>query len=236
VRTLRALLIALVLLVLAALVAGEVIVRPVAERAVGEDIQARYELEERPSVTLGGFPFLVRVALGRLPSAEGQLQNVTVEGFTVQEANLRLHDVRFDVVRLADGDGQVSADSGRAEATVSDVDLTNYLAGLGFDFDVRFTPGEVTVGGSVAVAGTEVRVQATGVLTMSEGRLSFAPAGVEVGTATVTVPQNLLDGFRRTVAFTVPVPAVAGVQLTDLELGSGTATLRADLADYLLTG
>jgi hypothetical protein len=236
VRVLRALLIALVLLVLAALVAGEVIVRPLAERAVAEDIQARYALDERPSVSLGGFPFLVRVAMGRLPSADGRLRDLTVEGFTVQQADLRLQDVRFDLVRLASGDGQVSADSGQAEATVSDVDLTNYLAGLGLDFDVRFTPGAVTVGGAVTVAGVEVRVQATGTLAIQDGQLSFAPQSVEAGNASVTVPKGLLDNFRRAVAFTVPIPEVAGVQLTDLELGIGTATLRADLASYLLTG
>jgi len=228
VRALRALLLIVVLLVALALVAGEVLLRPLAQRAVAEDVQDRYQLDQRPSVHLGGFPFLVRVVMGHLPSATGRLRDTTIEGLTLEEVELRLQDVRFDTFDLLGGDGEVRAD----------VDLSRYLADRGLSFDVRFTPGQVTVGGTVTVAGTDVRVEATGALAIQDGQLSFRPAGIQlVGSrATLTAPQAVLDTFRDRVAFTVPLPEVAGVQLTSLEIGTGTATLRADLAEYLLTG
>jgi hypothetical protein len=237
-RVLRALLVVLLLLVLLALVAGEVVLRPLAQRAVAENVQERYQLDQKPSVRLGGFPFLVRVVIGHLPSATGRLRDTTVEGLTLQEVELRLQDVRFDTTGLLDGDGEVRADAGPATVTVADVDLSSYLADRGLPFDVRFTPGQVTVGGTVTVAGIEVRVEATGTLAIQDGQLSFTPAGIRaVGArATLAVPQAVLDAFSQRVAFSVPLPEVAGVQLTSLALGTGTATLRADLAEYLLTG
>ena len=33
----------------------------------------------------------------------------------------------------------------------------------------------------------------------------------------------------------MPLPEVVGVQLTDLQIGAGTVTLQADLAEYLLS-
>ena len=237
-RALRALLLIVVLLVALALVAGEVLLRPLAQRAVAEDVQDRYQLDQRPSVHLGGFPFLVRVVMGHLPSATGRLRDTTIEGLTLEEVELRLQDVRFDTFDLLGGDGEVRADAGQATVAVADVDLSRYLADRGLSFDVRFTPGQVTVGGTVTVAGTDVRVEATGALAIQDGQLGFRPAGIQlVGSrATLTVPQAVLDTFRDRVAFTVPLPEVAGVQLTSLEIGTGTATLRADLAEYLLTG
>ena len=122
--------------------------------------------------------------------------------------------------------------------TVTDADLSRYLADRGLPFDVRFTPGQVTVGGTVTVAGMEIRVEASGALAVEDGELSFTPASIQaVGArATLTVPQAVLDAFRGTVAFSVPLPEVVGVQLTDLQIGAGTVTLRAELAEYLLTG
>ena len=236
-RVLRWLLVALLLVVLLALVAGEVILRPLAERAVARDVQDRYQLDQRPSVHLGGFPFLVRVAMGHLPSATGRLRDTTVEGLTISLAELRLQDVRFEALRLLDGDGEVRADSGQAAVTVTDADLSRYLADRGLPLDVRFTPGQVTVGGTVTVAGVEIRVEASGALAVEDGELSFAPASIQaVGArATLTVPQAVLDAFRSTVAFSVPLPEVVGVQLTDLQIGAGTVTLRAELAEYLLS-
>jgi len=238
VRVLRALLVVLVVLVLLALVAGEVVLRPLAQRAVAEDVQDRYQLDQRPSVHLGGFPFLVRVAMGNLPSATGRLRDTTIEGLTLEDVELRLQDVSFDTLGLLGGDGEVRAGAGQAAVTVVDVDLSRYLTDRGLAFDVRFAPGQVTVGGTVSVAGTDVRVEATGTLAIQDGQLSFTPAGIQlVGSrATLTVPQAVLDTFRDRVAFTVPLPEVAGVQLTSLEIGTGTATLRADLAEYLLSG
>jgi LmeA-like phospholipid-binding len=237
VRALRALLITVLLVAVLALVAGEVVLRPLAERAVARDVQDRYQLDQRPSVHLGGFPFLVRVAMGHLPSATGRLRNTIVEGLTLEAVELRLKDVRFDTVHLLDGDGNVRADAGQATVIVEDTDLSAYLAARGLPFDVRFSPGQVTVGGTVTVAGVQVRVEASGDLAVTGGQLTFSPTSIQaVGSrATLAVPQSVLDAFRSTVAFSVPLPEVAGVQLSELEIGPGMATLRAELADYLLT-
>jgi hypothetical protein len=234
VRTLKGLIVAVFVVVVLGLVAGEVILRPQAERAVADDVRDRYRLDTRPAVKLGGFPFLLRVALGRLPSADGRLRDVTVEGFTVESAELHLRDVRFDPMRLARGGGDVTARAGQAAATVSDVDLTRYLSSQGLGLDVHFTTGEVRVAGTVSVARAQVTLVAAGSLQVSGQQLVFAPHSVEATSGDVTVPGPVIDAFRQTVSFAVPLPEIAGVRLTDIQFAAGTATLRANLSSYVL--
>ena len=94
------------------------------------------------------------------------------------------------------------------------------------------------MGGTVTVAGTDVRVEATGALAIQDGQLSFRPAGIQlVGCrVTLTVPQAVLDTFRDRWRSPCRYRRWPALQLDLLEIGTGTATLRAELAEYLLTG
>ena len=58
---------------------------------------------------------------------------------SISLAELRLQDVRFEALRLLDGDGEVRAGAGQAAVTVTDADLSRYLADQGLPLDVRFT-------------------------------------------------------------------------------------------------
>ena len=232
-RALRWLVVLVALVVVAALVAGELIARPLAERAVGRDVKRRYQLDQRPEVQLGGFPFLVRVALGRLPSAHGRLTDTEVEGLRIQEARLRFDDVRFDPARLADADGEVTAAGGSALVSVTDDDLTRFLAGRGVDTPVRFRAGEVQVTGRFTVVGVSADVTAAGLLEVDDSQLRFLPT--DLSAAGVDLPAALLEPLREELAFTVALPRVAGVQLSRLAVEESRVTLAADLADYVLT-
>jgi hypothetical protein len=222
------------LAVVLALLAGELIARPLAEEAVGRDVQRQYDLDQRPEVELDGFPFLVRVALGRLPSAEGRLTDSVVEGLRLAEAELRFRDVRFDLPRLAGGDGQVTAEGGTARVSVTDDDLSAFLAGQGIDSRVRFAPGTVEVTGQFTIRGVAADVTAVGELAVEGDQLRFQPTGLSAGG--FGVDSSLLEPVLDQLAFTVELPRVAGVQLSRLSVEEGRITLSADLDDHVLTG
>jgi hypothetical protein len=223
-----------VLLILATLVAGEIFARPLAEKAVAREVQQRYQLDREPKIHLEGFPFLVRVALGRLPAATGELQGTTVQGLRLEDAQLHLTDVRFDPGRLAGGNGQVRAQHGSASVTVSDADLTRLVQSQGVDLQITFQDGKTSVRGRLSIDGRDVDVDASGQLGLSDKQLHFQPD--RLSAVGVDVPASLLDQYRDRLGFSVSVPTVAGVQLTQLTVETGRARLAADLASYVLTG
>ena len=222
------------LAVVVALVLGELVARPLAEQAVGRDIQQHYDLDQRPDVQLNGFPFLLRVALGRLPSAEGRLSDSVIEGLRISEAELRYDDVRFDPSRLARSTGEVTAERGSARVTVTDADLTALLAERGVDGRVRFTPGTVEVTDRFTVRGISAEVTATGELSVVDDQLRFEPTRLSAGG--VGLDPDLLEPVLEQLAFTVTLPRVAGVQPSGLVVEEGRVTLTADLTDPVLTG
>lgn len=221
-------------LVVATLVAGELFARPLAEKAVAREVQQRYHLDREPTVHLEGFPFLVRVALGRLPAATGELRETTVQGLRLEDAQLHLTDVRFDPGRLAGGNGQVRAQSGSAAVTVSDAELTRFVQSQGADLQITFQDGKTSVRGRLSIEGRDVDVDASGQLDLTDKQLHFQPD--RLAAVGVDVPASLLDQYRDRLGFSISVPAVAGVQLTQLTVETGRARLGAELASYVLTG
>lgn len=214
----------LVVLAAALLVGGELLVKPAAEDGAAELVQKRYQLTQKPAVQLNGFPFLVRGLAGRLDSVIVSLDRYDAGGLLVRRFSLRLEPVTFSLSSVVRGQGEIHTDKGTAEAVVAQGDLSSYLASRDLPIEVRLSRGGVTV--ARTVAGTSFA--ATGQLSFSEGELRFTPERVVAGGA--NLPGPLSDLF----AFAVPIPAIAGVQLTSLTLRDGEAAIGADVSGYVI--
>ncbi len=215
------------------LLGTELAAKPFAERAIARQVRDDHDLATTPDVSLDGFPFAVQVARGRLDGATVTIDDYVAEGLTLRRAVLRLRDITFDAADLVDGGGDVRAGSGTLTATVADTDVTAFLATRGIPLTAHFTPGSVAVDGQIDVLGTTFAAAATGTVAIADGALRFDPGTVTLNGA--ETPAELLDAARTLTAFTVPLPQVAGVQVTTASIGQGAATLTADITDYLLT-
>jgi hypothetical protein len=135
------------LAVLAVLLVGaDFGLRAVAERAVGRELQRSLQLSTRPSVSLGGFPFLLHLVEGRFPSASAQANGFGAGDLSFGSVDLALRDLRTSSGRLITGEAtSVRAASGSGTATISAAEATAALHARGIDGTVRFVGGEVRI-------------------------------------------------------------------------------------------
>ena len=229
-KAVAGLLVALIVLAVLVLLAGEFLAKPAAEEVIGSHLAANYGLPRRPRVRMQGFPFVVRALRGRLDAVEVILDDHVAEGLRVKTFTLRLEPVTFQLVPLLRGTGPAMTERGDAAAALRDSDLTSYLRDRDVPVTVSFSARGVTVSGRVSVAGVATDVAATGRLAVSERALRFTPETARAGPEEVD-----LRAVRDLFSFVVPIPEILGVRLTSLVVREGEAGLSADVTDYLIS-
>src|SRR5438093_6759332 len=141
----RGIIIALALVV-GLLVAADVGLRLLAQYWVGRTIATSMGMPERPSVSVGGFPFLWHLASGDFPSvtitSRGPVTGGTVP---LESAQVVLHDVHISSGQLLFGTSStITAKKGDGTATLTAADLNATIAS-DTSAHVRFEGGTVVV-------------------------------------------------------------------------------------------
>ncbi|HEY3210265.1 MAG TPA: DUF2993 domain-containing protein [Actinomycetota bacterium] len=156
-------------LVVFLLVSADVGLRLVAQYWVARAVQGSLGLDERPSVSLDGFPFLLRLATGDIPSVSVELDgSSTVEQLPIHDVSLSLRDVRFSPGDLVVGDRTtIRAEHGEGTMTMTEEDVNRALPAT-LPVTVRLEDGGVTV----VAEGRTVRTR----LLLSDGKLVLEPA------------------------------------------------------------
>jgi hypothetical protein len=218
----------LVLLLIVIVVVGEVVVRPAVEDEIARGLAREFMLDDEPDVEVEGFPFVLRAVQEHLDGIDISVAGQVFEGMRVEDVGLHIDDVRFDTSELLDGSGTVLISGGDGRAVVSDHDLTAYLVSTNLPVRVEFERGTVRVSGAVAVSGITADASVSGELVLDGAVLRFTPTAVDAGSIGGGVDvAEVESALRRHFTFTAPVPQLAGVQLTDVEIGDGTATIGA---------
>jgi DUF2993 family protein len=201
---------------LALLVAADFGFRAYAEGKFAADIRDGLALREKPDLDLGGFPFALAMARGRLSSATIKADGVTYDGLHVQRFEVELRTVGFSASdMLAGRDGTITAVEGEGSARVTAEDMTAYLVFKGY-------PGRVTFGEGTATVDLEIAgfpISARGPLSIDRGRLVFEPETVDAGGAPISVDQVSF-------AFELQRP-FPGFDYTGVTVRPGAATLQA---------
>jgi hypothetical protein len=211
----RKLLVTLVVVV-ALFVAADFGLRLWAQSWFAGQIRTGLKLQEDPKLSLGGFPFLVEMARGRLSSAGLEADGFTTGGLRIERFHLDLSSVRFSTsALLSRGTGTIRVDSGSGTATVTEDDLTAWLVFQGYHGKVTLAPGKASVQ-IVPFAGAPT-VTATGPLSIRDGRLAFDPTTATAGGISFPVSQ---------IGFSFPLrKPFEGFDYRSVKVGSGTATL-----------
>ena len=139
----RKLLVALA--VIAAVVVGaDFGLRLLANYWVGRELQSSLTLSQRPSVSIGGFPFLPELISGDVASVTVHAKGSITEGkLPVHEVTLTLQNVSFSPSQLVAGGGAtIRAGSGDGTAQFTQGDL-NAALGASVPVTITFRGGRV---------------------------------------------------------------------------------------------
>jgi hypothetical protein len=190
------------------LVVADIAGRVVAQDMVASRIEDSLGLSEKPSVSLRGFPFLLRAAEGSFPSATASADSLTAQGVTMRSVALTLDGLRFSLVDLLGGrQTTVRASTGEGTATMTGAGMTEALSAQGVDLTVEIADGKVRVRPSSFPVSIQARVSLSG--------------------RTLTLQSA---DSRISASFSVRLPEfVKGLQFTGIHLQGSAAVLAFDL-------
>lgn len=212
---------------------GEWFVKPAVERNAAAALQRRYELSTEPTVKLSGFPFIFRALLGRVPTASFEAEGLVQQGLKITKVDGVAHRLRFSITDAASGDPTITAGTVAAKVTVTEADLSSFLRARGELLKLSFSPGGVTVEGSVFVAGNEFTGTATGDVKIVDSLLTFT--ATELSALGVRVPDVIANPIMPEFDFEVVLPDFVGVRADELEFSDGVVVLGASGTDVTLT-
>jgi hypothetical protein len=175
------------------LVAADAGLRALSQYYVSRSIQSSLELDERPSVSLGGFPFAVRLFSGDLPSVSVRARNVIADGVRLDRVDLTLRGVDLSAAKvLSTSDRSIHAESGDGTATMTAEDLTKALDDQGVPVTIEFSGGDALVSASGLPGAVEASVELSG------ASLVLKPISADLPIAVSLMLPEVVSGIRYT--------------------------------------
>jgi hypothetical protein len=210
---------------------GDRIARPRIERKVAQELVREYSLPTEPIVHIEGSPFLVKAAAGSIDRVTVKLGRFTSQGFTVNSANVVADGLTFNSREAMRGRGPIVADTAKATVRITASDLSAYLQSRGLPLTVTAVGEVATVSGKVTAFGVTVSGTATGEIVLVGNNLKFAPTDVTVEGVSAKVGAAVA---KAALAFSVPIPRVAGMTITSARLVGGQLICEATAENYVL--
>jgi hypothetical protein len=189
-------------------VVGDRLAEEVAENRLADE--AETELGTRPTVEIGGFPFLTQLVARRLGEVQVNAPNVAEQGVEVQNVQLLFKGVDIESstqarVETATGSGVVAFSTLQQAADQVGVQLGR-------------SGSQIRATGTVEVFGRDVDVTAIGSLSVTDNTLVFAPKEFSAE----GVPAGVTDAIAGEVGsawnIRLQVGLPAGVQLDSVRL------------------
>ncbi len=240
VKILRRLLIALVIVV--ALVAlGDRVANALVERRIATEVantaadHGAYS-DQRPDVTVHGWPFLTQAWSGDFEQIDITLSDVGSNGLTFPSLELVAHDVDADWRKLSDG-GDAVASTLDVSGSVSVDSIEALLAEeTGFDLQIG-EDGTASLQSTKELMGVEVDLEATGQIVIDGSTLSFRPEAVESLTENLPAEaQPLVEQALDEFASSVDLPELPyGIQLVEIAFEGDVVTVSGSAEDVVLT-
>lgn len=199
--------------VLLVLVIADIGLKSYAEGQVGREIQSSLELAQEPSVSLGGFPFLPKLATGSFPAVTVEVEGYEAAGLVrVDRIEVELRDVHIPRSQLlSTGQGAIRAERGDGSIRITGTDATAALNQQGFPLTIRFRRGQI------AASLERVTGEATADLRLE-------------GQSLVITPEFPI---RVDYALLLP-PVVPGIAYSDLRVEGGVLVVEFDLEDVVI--
>jgi hypothetical protein len=227
----KALLVVLALLLGLGVVADRIAVG-FAEDKVATQLENKGGLHGKPTVNIGGFPFLTQAAAGRYDDVRISLTAAELGQPAGTRADVALHGVRVPLSDVLDGAVQkVPVDRIDGTATLSYALLS---AQLGPDTRLTREGSGLRITRTVDVLGQRIPLTASGKLTLEGSDLVVHVS--EAAGAGVDVPGWLLDRAARLLDLRYTVPRLPfGLRLTGVTPGASGVNVRVAATNAVLT-
>ena len=217
------------LLLTAAILGGlflgvNVVAERVAEGKIADQAQKTFGTKTAPTVEIGGFPILVNLLQGTIPTASLEGAGLTVAELDVAKFRIEIEGIRASLSQLTSG-GKISVARLLAQADVTGDAITRYVRSRDHQVTITVLPGKIRVTGPVPNGGTG---SAEGVPRLIGRILKFEPDAVSVGGKPLTGRARQLA--REALTFEVDVPLLpGGVKITAVDYRAGYVVLVAKL-------
>jgi hypothetical protein len=209
-----------VVAVLAVLLVGDRVGAYFAQRAAADALQSDAPFDQKPKVTVHGFPFLTQVVAGKYDNVEvagGGLELGDIRGATL---DAHLHGMHLALSDLIHRDvQQVRIDSVNGDVTVpySELARISGISGLTLSGDQGGI--KVTAAVSLPLIGT---VSATGVATVvvSGANIRLSIQSLSGSAGGVTLPQLELNDLSKLLEVPIDIPDLPyGLKITGVGFG-----------------
>ncbi|MFE9580037.1 DUF2993 domain-containing protein [Nocardia sp. NPDC006044] len=211
----RGLLILVVVLAIG-LVVGDRVAVVMAQNEIGRKIAADYQLAQRPSVDIRGFPFLTQAVDGKYRDIDIRVGDWSEQKVTVHDLDVTLTDVSAPL-----GDLLNNRTSNLVAATASATAVVPYDTVRGFApsgvESMSEAPEGLRVTGTFSIEG--IPVPGTVIVTVApvEDGIEVTPVSVQSAVGGPTISLAML---RQTLTFTVPLQRLPlGARLTSIQPG-----------------
>lgn len=186
--------------------AGDVLAHRGAESLIARDVQAVTGVAEAPTVTMAGRFFLPQVVRGAYDAVHVQVRGVSSGPLVIDTVDADLTDVRvpFHDVLVRDARA-VGVGHSEETARLSYPAINAYLDATGRPLQVQPGPDgrSVTLSGTVTVLDRRIRANTEVGLSVSDGNLRLSPGSIDTGGTRLGETAQLLLGQRLTL--TVPL-------------------------------
>jgi hypothetical protein len=195
------------------LVGADFGLRALGQYWVSGQLQDSFELDQRPSVSLGGFPFLPRLVTGRFPLVSVQAEGTLRTGrFPLSAVDLALQDVRFPPDQLLFGNkATIRAESGSGSAILTEQQINRAFPAT-VPITIRLSDGRVHIRPSGQQTEVETRLRIVDnqlVLLPAEGPLPVeVRVGLPVFVSGLTYTGVKVEGSRARLFFRLTTPSV----------------------------
>jgi hypothetical protein len=232
----------IVLVVVAALAAlGDRVANAVAEGRIADEVAATAAengaySDQRPEVTIHGWPFATQAWSGEFEQIDISLKDVGAEGLVFPSLEMAAREVEADWRELRDG-GDAVAGVLEVDGSIAVASIEELLAEqTGFDLDID-DDGNATLTTTEELGGVSVDLQATGKVEISEDELRFTPDAVESLTTGLPVElQPLVDAFASQLTSAVALPELPyGIELIELAFDGDEVVISGTAEDVVLT-
>jgi hypothetical protein len=185
------------LVVLLVLAAGFVLVdiglKAFAQYWVGRELQQNLDLEERPDVSLGGFPFIPKLFSGSFDTVSVDAVGYAEGDVRIEQVSVDLHEVDIPRSQMLSGrEGSIKASSGQGSASLTGEDLTAAMQAEGIPLTVRF------VDGRAVVRQPELGLQGQAEVSLDGQSLVITPSDVPIDISASLALPAIAEGVRYT--------------------------------------
>jgi hypothetical protein len=204
-------------------VGANVVAARVAEGKIAEAAQREFGLPSKPEIHIGGFPIILDVLRGTLPSVSFVASGVVVQDLRIETAAVDLKGIGAH--GLFGGDVTVTVASGSVRATVAQSDLNAFLRKHNGDTSIVLRAGN---NATVSAVRDGLHYVANGVVSISGGAFVFTPRTVTIeGRAP---PPGFEAEAKRRATVRVAIPKLpGGVAVTRVATAPGNVTLVASM-------